>query len=154
MKQILSRWFLPVVLVFGLVGTAAAHGDSSDDGFTKTFTKTFTKFFLDDAGQTFGKMFDFKIGGVSNLITLKVASFDLSNLAISIFDKKSDLSVYQTTFADKLNETFALSPGRYSLSFTGTVSSNLAGYAGAMTAAPVPEPAECCLLYTSPSPRD
>ena len=146
MKQILSRWFLPVVLVFGLVGTAAAHGDSSDDGFTKTFTKTFTKFFLDDAGQTFGKMFDFKIGGVSNLITLKVASFDLSNLAISIFDKKSDLSVYQTTFADKLNETFALSPGRYSLSFTGTVSSNLAGYAGAMTAAPVPEPAEWMMI--------
>ncbi|MBK6974872.1 MAG: FxDxF family PEP-CTERM protein [Sterolibacteriaceae bacterium] len=166
MKQILSRWLLPVVLVFGLVGTAAAHGDSSDDGFTKTFTKTFTKFFLDDAGQTFGKMFDFKIGGVSmddagqtfgkmcdfkiggvsNLITLKVASFDLSNLAISIFDKKSDLSVYQTTFADKLNETFALSPGKYSLFFTGTVSSNLAGYAGAMSAAPVPEPAEWMMI--------
>ena len=103
MKQILSRWFLPVVLVFGLVGTAAAHGDSSDDGFTKTFTKTFTKFFLDDAGQTFGKMFDFKIGGVSNLITLKVASFDLSNLAISIFDKKSDLSclLYTSDAADE-----------------------------------------------------
>ncbi|MGB7988195.1 MAG: FxDxF family PEP-CTERM protein, partial [Candidatus Methylophosphatis roskildensis] len=49
-------------------------------------------------------------------------------------------------FADKLNETFALSPGKYSLFFTGTVSSNLAGYAGAMSAAPVPEPAEWMMI--------
>lgn len=135
MKQIVSRWLLPMVLAFGLAGTAAANE-----------TKTFSNFFLDDAGQSFGKLFDFKIEGVSNLITLKVASFDLSNLAISIFDKKSDLSVYQTSFNDKLSDTFALNPGKYSFSFTGTVSSNLAGYAGALSAAPVPEPAEWMMI--------
>ena len=156
MKQMVSRWLLPLVLVFGLVGNAAATGDGShghghghgsggspsDDGFTKTFSE----FFVDDAGETFDKFINFKIDGVSNLVTLKIASFDLSDTMISIFDKKTHVAVYQASFDDVLNASFSLNPGKYFALFTGSVSSDLAGYAAAASAVPVPEPAEWMMI--------
>lgn len=144
MKHIVARWLLPVVLAFGLAGNAAANGHEHESG--DGFTQTFSKFFLNDAGQTFGKVFDFKIDGGPSLVTLKVATFDLEDMTISIFNKKSGIAAQTFSFDDFLNTSFSLNPGKYFAFFTGTVSSDMAGFAAAASAVPVPEPAEWMMI--------
>lgn len=144
MKKALSHWLLPLFLVLGLVGNASA---GKDHGHGSTPPVTFSNFFIGEKGGDFGAVLDFKITSLANLVTLKVATIDLEDMTISVFNKKTGVSTGKSfSFDDFLDTSFSLNPGKYFAFFTGKISSDVALYAGVATAAPVPEPAEWMMI--------
>lgn len=153
MKKVLSRWLLPLVLAFGIAGNAAAHGDHERHGShdSTPVSVTFSDSFENRMGDTFlDPIHGFKISSVADFVTLKVTTIDLEHMNISIFkkNKNGDAGILAKSFSfeDFLNTSFSLDPGRYFAIFTGKISSDLAVYSGAASAAPVPEPAEWMMI--------
>jgi len=155
MKKSFLRWISLLALAFGLVGSAYAGGSghgghSGHGGGFQDIESAFAKVFIGDAGESFAKVINFKVEDLS-LMTLNIASIGLEDLSISIFEKKSSLEVYDSgSFGSASggiwSDSFSLNAGKYFMIFTGNVASAAAVYAGVLSAAPVPEPAEWMMI--------
>ncbi len=152
MRKSFIRWISLLALAFGLAGSAYAGGSGhgGHGGGLENLESAFAKVFVGDAGESFAKVVNFKVEDLS-LMTLNIASIGLQDLSISIFEKKSSIEVYDSgSFGSASGsiwtDSFSLDAGKYFMIFTGSVASAAAAYAGALSAAPVPEPAEWMMI--------
>lgn len=152
MKRLVMRLVIPIVLVLGVIGGAIAGGNShgGSGGGWGDVDKAFAKVFVNDLGESFAKVVNFKVDDLS-LMTLNIASIGLEDLSVSVFEKKTSLQVFGSgSFGSASGsiwtESFNLDAGKYFLIFTGNIASAAAGYVGTLSAAPVPEPAEWMMI--------
>lgn len=135
MKQMLSRWLLPFVLSFGVLGSAAA-----DSGLPIALASPF----VGQQGSSFQDFATFEID-VAKLLQLDVVSLGLSNLSLAISNTGSKVVVQGPfSFGSSLSSPFSLDAGSYLLTFAGKVVAPAAGYVVTLTA--VPEPAEWMMI--------
>ena len=136
MKQMLSRWLLPFVLSFGVLGSAAA-----DTGLPTALASPF----VGQQGSSFQDFATFEID-VAKLLQLDVVSIGLSNLSLAISDTASHLVVQGpfSSFGNSFSSPVSLDAGSYLLTFAGTVVGTAAVYGVTLTA--VPEPAEWMMI--------
>jgi len=154
MKKVLSRWLLPLVLAFGLVGNVAATedgthehgsgGDQSDDGLSTFY---FSKNFSDGKiGKDFTR--EIKEFSLDSLSSFNASIFSSSGIKPFVGSILGRDNVFAQSFliGESGSFSYLLDPGTYSFLLLGTVTGKNAGYAGMISAAPVPEPAEWMMI--------
>lgn len=137
MKKSLIRIVVPLMLALGLVGQVRAVDLVNNiDVYSKLFTNK-------PIGAVFDVPFDFQLSEAATL------SGDFSSILSSIKFKEFSItdsdSVVVNTSAVPSFSVF-LQAGSYKLGVEGSILSNPAGFAGLMSAVPIPEPAEWMMI--------
>lgn len=152
MKRLFSCWLFSVVLALGFSAPAFAdgkghgHQHGGGGGPTSDIRIPFGDVFgPGDIESQIERIFNFTVGSQSSF-SGKIMSSGIDDFVGTLISRKGNFAK-SFSFDDGM-ETFSalIGPGKYSFVLLGTVADEPAFYAGRISIAPVPEPAEWMMI--------